>query len=125
MDLKSERPKKPKWLDATASKVWDVTCDELEKVPGLLIRADGGLLALYSDCWSVYFRASKVIDAEGLTCVGSNGSVYQHPCVGLKNKMGDKISTLAKQFGMSPEGRKRLAMIVADSAWDPAAEFVR
>lgn len=124
MDLKAERPPKPRWLGEVASGVWDVVVDELEQVPGLLIRVDADLLAVYADTWATYHEACKVIAKSGLTAVGSNGSVYQHPAVGIKNKCADRIAALGKQFGMSPEGRKRLSMIVADSAWDPAADFI-
>lgn len=123
--IQPETPTKPVWLGEIASKVWDDTLADLEKVPGLLIHVDSDLLAVYCDCWATYHEASAIIGKEGMTAAGSNGSVYQHPAVGIRNKAADRIASIAKQFGMCPEGRKRLNVAVFDAADDPLAEFLK
>jgi len=123
MGLKNERPQKPKWLSGYASEVWDRTIRNLETVDNLLSLVDGDLLSVYCEAWATYHDATQVIKSEGLCATGSNGSIYQHPAVGIRNKAADRIAAIAKQFGMSPEGRKRLSVHVAD-AYDPIEEFL-
>lgn len=101
-------PSCPDWLSEDAKAEWQRHAPELERL-GLLTILDGAPLAAAMEAIAELKKANEVIERDGMTCVGSNGALYQHPAVGIRHKAMQLIRAFAAEYGFTPAARVRLA----------------
>jgi len=104
---KKNIPDCPACLGAVAKAEWKILVTDLDAL-GILDRVDRGALVVYCEAWEEFVLLSKVVKEEGAVCVATNGSPYQNPALGAKNKAAERMLKVAAQFGMTPAARVKI-----------------
>ena len=99
--------KMPDWLSDKGKEIWKQSAPKLEAI-GLLTEVDDAFFSMYCETWSDYFRACEMVEEHGEICYSEKGGAYQHPAVGLKNKMREQVIKIGSLFGLSPSNRAGL-----------------
>ena len=97
-------PACPEWLADVAKELWRAIGPTLAE-RGVLTLADQLSFALLCQAWADYRLAVETLAKEGLTCVGTNGSPYQHPLVGIRNRSWANVMKACQEFGLTASSR--------------------
>lgn len=119
------RPLCPEWLNEDGRAHWERTVHLLQQVPGLLSLLDEDALTSYAEAWQEFHGAMREIEQVGATAISDKGLPYQHPAVGRKNKALERIRHYQRQFGFTPDARKKMKIETRQDETDPFAEFLR
>lgn len=80
---------------------------------GIITNVDTDLLAVYSDCWSKYVRATMMLSMQDMVEEQENklGAVVKvaNPYIRVQNQYSDKLLKLSSLFGLSPADRSKIA----------------
>ena len=120
VEVKAGEPPMPSWLSAPAAALWRELAPQLVR-ENLLTPIDGIVFALLCDTWGTFlacrdwidgdpermFTASVTIDKDGEE---HEGSVYQHPIVGVWHKSRNDLLRLSREFGMTPSARSGMRL---------------
>ena len=79
----------------------------------LATEADFIALAAYCQSVDTWVNAEKLKRADGLTSTTSNGTLVQHPAVGIANSAMDKILKFGREFGLTPASRSGLSVEIS------------
>lgn len=112
----------PAWLDTEARAEWDRVAGELTRL-GLLTALDRATLAVYCQSWADFVTATKQIQAEGRTVIGSKGAPVKSPWVRIAADASEAMLKAGAQFGMSPAARSKLEAPVQQPVEDEHARF--
>lgn len=104
-------PPAPRWLSAGAKREYRRLGKLLLGV-GLMTEIDGVALGMLCESLAMYDQAKKVLGEQqlGLIVVSDKGNTYQHPAVGLMNSARADVLRWAREFGMTPSARSRIAV---------------
>lgn len=106
-------PTCPSNLSTAAKNEWKRVAKELHKL-GLLTIIDRSAMAVYCDAYDKWFRATQVLDSEGLTMsyTNKNGSTntIARPEVNIATKYAQLIKSFCAEFGLTPSSRCRLVL---------------
>lgn len=108
----NNRPNCPAWLDRDAKGVWRYTVPLLEGM-GILTRADRNALARYCQAYARWKRAELFLQKNGdiYPLKDDNGRVrcfIAWPQVAIANKLGQTLTRLEQEFGLTPSARTRI-----------------
>ncbi len=103
------KPRMPSWIAPGAKKWWKKLSGPLFDY-GLLTEADIIAVGTLCDLLSQYEEAQALIAEHGYLAESQNGSVYQHPAVGIANKTRKDILQWCREFGMTPSSRSKIAV---------------
>jgi P27 family predicted phage terminase small subunit len=101
-------PGSPDWLSDAELIVFDDVVSVLREIHASLAEADAYAIARYAADLVEYQRCRLLIEAEGAIVEAKNGSPYQHPAVGIRNKAHDRLVKFENAFGLSPDARERI-----------------
>lgn len=99
-----EYPMPPDFLEEEAQKEWHVVVPQLKEI-GLLAYTDMSMLTSYCIEMGNYFKHSKELKTTGVLDETANGTLIQHPLVGIKNKCLENARKMATEFGFTPRSR--------------------
>jgi len=97
----------PKFLDKIAKAEW-LRVMRAAKQLGTITKLDRGILTVYCQEWSVFVRASKVCDEEGLIIVKDNGDLVRHPAFDVADKAAGRLRLAAQELGFTPSARSKV-----------------
>lgn len=97
----------PEWLNHEAAAEYTRVVIEAAKI-NLLDNLDLSMLALYADAYSLYIKASKHIQAEGLTVKGFKGVEVPSPYMAIADKCANQIFKCSAKLGLATTDRLRL-----------------
>lgn len=119
---KVEKP--PAYLGSYGKKEWKRILPLLNKNK---LATDADFIALAAYCQSVdtWVNAEKLKRTEGLTATTSNGTVVQHPAVGIANSAMDKILKFGREFGLTPTSRSGLSVEKYESEDNPLLSLIK
>ena len=105
--------KPPAYLSAEAQAVWQQLVPSLEE-SGLFTVLDYEALGMCLGAWSIARLALTDIftDARGISVPTSTGGTMKNPAISTFSTASMLFTNLAKEFGMTPGARARLASIV-------------
>ncbi len=92
----------PKWLDATGKACWKRITANL-KAMGILKTADGEVLAGLAQNWSLFVRASKVLNKMAI-----DGSYEMRRLSATASDSYKNFLRACEQFGLTPSARTRI-----------------
>ena len=101
-------PDAPDWLNDAERDVFDDVVAVLREIHATLATADAYAIGRYAADLLEYQRCRQLIEAEGAFVEAKNGSPYQHPAVGMKNKCHDRMVKFESAFGMTADARERI-----------------
>ena len=103
----------PKWLldssvEVTAIDVWNEIVPQLEEL-GVMFRIDTNAVARYCDAFALWLKMSAEINSGvAMEFHDDEGNVkysQQKPHIAIYHKLGDTLSKLEAQFGLTPSAR--------------------
>ena len=79
----------------------------------IISNVDVDLLAVYSDCWSRYVNATKMLYVQEMVEYQENklGALTKvaNPYIKIQNTYSDKLMKISSLFGLSPADRSKIA----------------
>ena len=98
--------------DELALKKFNELVEELKSV-GIITNVDTDLLAVYSDCWSKYVKATIMLSMQDMVEEQENklGAVVKvvNPYIRVQDQYSNKLLKLSSLFGLSPADRSKIA----------------
>lgn len=98
--------------DAVALRKFNQLVDEL-KASEIISNVDVDLLAVYSNAWSIYVNATKMLYIQEMVEYQENklGALTKvtNPYVKIQNTYSDKLMKISALFGLSPADRSKIA----------------
>lgn len=120
---KAERtPGAPRWLTEEARQTWRQLTPGLHRT-GLLSEVDTMSLGMLCEAYALFIKARQVVADEGILAISINGSVYQHPAIGLMNRARADVYQWGREFGMMPAARSGIVLNPAGEPDDELAEW--
>lgn len=116
-------PDQPRFLGEAGQREWNRVTSELERL-GILGLIDRAALATYCEAWNEFEVLSDRLQNEPWTCTTPQGTVYQNPLLGIKNKAADRVLKAAAQFGMTPAAREKIAAKGGQGEEDKLRQFL-
>lgn len=117
--------------DSIALAKFNSLIKELSEVD-IINNVDIDLLAVYSDCWSKYVRATKLLALQDLVEEQENkmGMLVktQNPYIKIQNTYSDKMMKISNLFGLSPADRSKIAHLnpsEKNEQTDPLMELLK
>jgi P27 family predicted phage terminase small subunit len=113
-------PNPPKFLDKIALQEWGRISSALFEA-GLLSEIDVSAFAGYCQAWSRHVKAEQILETQELLIPGSRpGILIKNPLIAISNMALEQALKSAKEFGMSPASRSKVARMKAKTkdAWD-------
>lgn len=105
--LKVGAPSKPGWLSAEAGKMWDRVVPELARA-GAICDLDWACLIMLCESWADYRLAEAAVKKVGILVKGTRGTVKRNPAIVARDAFLKIFFALAKEYGLTPVGRRRL-----------------
>lgn len=102
-------PSAPRWLSKEGKKEYRKLA-RLLLGTGLLTEIDGVALAMMCEALDVYRRAKEAMGEERVFVVSDKGNSYQHPALGVMSSARGEVLKWAREFGMTPSARSRIAV---------------
>ena len=98
--------------DEVAISKFNELVRELKSV-GVISNVDADLLAVYSDCWAKYVKATLMLGMQDMVEEQENklGAVTKvvNPYVRVQDQYSNKLLKLSSLFGLSPADRSKIA----------------
>lgn len=118
-------PDVPGWLSEEGKAEWGRVVPGLARLD-ILKPEDRAVLAAYCETWSVFVRAQRDVNYEGLKTVQittlANGNVVEkpvpNPAVAIARAAGRELRGFAAQFGLSPSAELALGKVGDDGGDD-------
>lgn len=92
----------PTWVPPDARRLWSEFLPRLQTC-GFLAEADGPMLFLMCQAWSITMQSLRKLKRQGLTCKGR-----KNPAGQIWRDNANLFLQIASKFGMSPVDRARL-----------------
>jgi P27 family predicted phage terminase small subunit len=102
-------PEPPEDMPEAAREAWGEVVPRLQEV-GILDMIDR--LALEAMCtqWARAKQAGQTIAREGLTAIGSNAQLVEHPAVATERAAHQMFLKFAEHYALTPVARTRLGL---------------
>jgi P27 family predicted phage terminase small subunit len=117
-EFDDRKPTCPVHLSAEAKAEWKRIVNTLHET-GVLKWTDRSALAAYCEAYGRWVQAENLVRKSGLLIKTSNDNVIQNPAVGVANKAMADMVAYAKEFGMTPSSRAKLAMDMPKQEKEP------
>lgn len=101
-DLSGENPTRH-----PAREHWDRLVPHLP--PGVLTDTTAPTFALLCVALATYAEADQIIQAAGMLIPGDGGFLVENPALKIRDRADAQVAKWAKAFGLSPDGRPRIA----------------
>ena len=105
-------PSAPRWLSEAARREWRRVAGPLHRA-GLLTEIDTLALGMLCEAFANYLEARAMVNEGGkgqLVVKSDKGNLYQHPAVAVMVGARGEVLRWAREFGMTPSTRSRIAL---------------
>ena len=103
----TSNPSPPATLNIYGKRLWKEMLPKLLEV-GLYSEGDHQAFELLCMAYGDLIQARKDLKESGTIVVTENGTVYQHPNVGIANQAWNRCKLMLGQFGLTPAERTRV-----------------
>lgn len=117
-------PPCPKHLDRTAKAKWKQLAEPLYE-SGLLTIHDQDMLAMYCQAYSVWIKASELLEQNGLIVDSPNGYPQQSPYLNICNAAKKELQSYGSEFGLSPLARTKVKSDKPSAAGQKVIAFLK
>ena len=100
-------PVAPDGLDKDGKAEWGRVAGELHKL-GLLTKIDKAALAQYCFNYSIWIKATREIQKDGMVIIAQSGFPVQSPYLAIANKAQGEMRKWMTEFGMTPSSRTKI-----------------
>jgi len=102
-------PPAPRWLGKQTRSYWKKFSQELAQ-HGLITPLTLELLTRYCVALVRWQEAQKYIETHSVICATVTGYLYTHPYTRLAKELGQELTRLEQEMGMTPGARKSLGL---------------
>lgn len=99
----------PEWLDGVGLELWAQLSPDLI-AQGVLTAWDVEAFAMVCDSVRLFREARDRVAAEGLTVMGSMGSVIKHPLLQVQRDAATTFAQFGSRFGLTPADRAKISI---------------
>lgn len=113
----------PEDIEEAAKEYIQSVIDMLES-NGVMETVDTAALTMLARNYSIFIKASKQLEEEGLTVTSDRGNLAAHPAIKIANDAQTKAMKVMTEFGLTAKARTKLPkMETAESS--PLEEFAK
>jgi P27 family predicted phage terminase small subunit len=118
-------PPPPPHLDDDAKKEYRRVGRAMEQAgEGYLQCVDVALLATYAQAWSDVIRLTPLVRGKE-TLTSDKGNDYPNPLAASLSQAQNRVQSVAKELGLSPNSRKRIGEVMPKTEEDnPVSKFM-
>lgn len=98
----------PAGLSGAALECWQENAPHLAEI-GALDRLSAPLFRIACLSYAQMVAAAEILDREGMITIGSRGGIKKHPAWSICNSAKQIFLLYAKDLGMTPASRHRIA----------------
>lgn len=115
----------PSDIEEEAKKYITDVCDMLES-NGVMENVDTAALIMLARNFSMFIKASKQLEKEGLTVHSDRGNITAHPAIKIANDAQTKAMKVMAEFGLTAKARTKLPKLEGSTAADsPLVQFMK
>ena len=115
----------PNDIEAEAKKYIADVCDMLES-NGVMENVDTAALTMLARNYSMFIKASKQLETDGLTVVSDRGNISPHPAIKIAKDAQIQAMKVMAEFGLTAKARTKLPKLDANNTTEsPLEAFVK
>ena len=115
----------PNDIEAEAKKYIADVCDMLES-NGVMENVDTAALTMLARNYSMFIKASKQLETDGLTVVSDRGNISPHPAIKIAKDARIQAMKVMAEFGLTAKARTKLPKLDASNTTEsPLEAFVK
>lgn len=115
----------PNDIEAEAKKYITDVCDMLES-NGVMENVDTAALTMLARNYSMFIKASKQLETDGLTVVSDRGNIAPHPAIKIAKDAQIQAMKVMAEFGLTAKARTKLPKLDANNITEsPLEAFVK
>lgn len=114
----------PQDIEPEAKEYMKSVCNMLTE-NGVMEDVDKAALTMLARNYSMFIKANKQLEKDGLTVTSDRGNIAQHPLVKVARDAQNSAVKLMEKFGLTVKDRSRLPGLSEGSDESPLAQFVK
>lgn len=92
----------------------------------LMKNVDNAALTMLARNYSMFIKASKQLEKDGLTVVSDRGNIAQHPAIKIAKDAQIQAMKVMEKFGLTAKDRTKIAKLNSgDKELSPLEQFVK
>ena len=92
----------------------------------LMKNADNAALTMLARNYSMFIKASKHLEKDGLTVVSARGNIAPHPAIKIAKDAQIQAMKVMEKFGLTAKDRTKIAKLNSgDKELSPLEQFVK
>ena len=93
---------------------------------GLMQDVDNAALTMLARNYSMFIKASKQLEKDGLTVVSDRGNIAPHPAIKIAKDAQIQAMKVMEKFGLTAKDRTKIAKLNSgDKELSPLEQFVK
>ena len=93
---------------------------------GVMQDVDNAALTMLARNYSMFIKASKQLEKDGLTVVSDRGNIAPHPAIKIAKDAQTQAMKVMEKFGLTAKDRTKIAKLSDNSkALSPLEQFVK
>lgn len=114
----------PKDIEKEAKEYMENVLSELDK-RCVLEKVDSAALTMLARNYSMFIKASKQLEIDGLTVRSDRGNITQHPCIKIAKDAQVQAMKVMLEFGLTAKARTKLPKIEQEEEDTPFDQFIK
>lgn len=108
-------------IEAEAKSYMESVCDMLES-NGVMENVDTAALTMLARNYSMFIKASKQLEKDGLTVTSDRGNIAPHPAIKIAKDAQIQAMKVMAEFGLTAKARTKLPKLEANTGNDSPLE---
>lgn len=114
----------PNDIEKDAKVYMENVLTELEN-RGVLEQVDTAALTMLARNYSMFIKASKQLEIDGLTVTSDRGNIAPHPAIKIAKDAQTQAMKVMLEFGLTAKARTKLPKMKEQDGYNPFEEFVK
>lgn len=115
----------PADIEAEAKTYIENVCDMLES-NGMMENVDTAALTMLARNYSMFIKASKQLEKDGLTVTSDRGNIAPHPAIKIAKDAQTQAMKVMCEFGLTAKARTKLPKLEANTGTEsPLETFIK
>lgn len=115
----------PKDIEKEAMEYMEDVCDMLEN-NGVMENVDTAALTMLARNYSMFIKANKQLEKDGLTVTSDRGNISPHPAIKIAKDAQIQAMKVMAEFGLTAKARTKLPKLEnVDTDDSPLMQFVK
>jgi P27 family predicted phage terminase small subunit len=114
----------PNNIEQEAAKYMEDVLSEL-KDGGILEEVDSAALTMLARNYSMFIKASKQLEIDGLTVTSDRGNISPHPLIKIAKDAQTQAMKVMLEFGLTAKARTKLPKKENEDEASPFEQFIK